>query len=84
VLRVGGQIAEVFGALTPLSLMRLRKRKSQTDLTIILFLTVFPLFFGGGGKFTFCSGMNISPARIAFELFLFLEKSPDEVFAFIS
>jgi len=27
--------------------------------------------------------LDISPARIALELFLFLEKSPDEVFAFI-
>ena len=61
------------------------KDRLLTVLTIISFLTVFPLLFflGGGDKRTISSGMNISPARIALELFLFLEKSPDEVFAFI-
>jgi hypothetical protein len=83
VLRVGGQNAEVFGALTPLSLMRLRKRKSQTDWTIIPFLTVFPLISWGGGYVAILSGMNISPAWIAFEVFPFLEKSPDEAVSFI-
>jgi|GEM_PF-5778086 len=60
------------------------KDRLLTVLTIISFLTVFLLlFFWGGDKCTIRSGMNISPARIALELFLFLEKSPDEVFAFI-
>jgi hypothetical protein len=43
----------------------------------------FSIDFLGGGYVAILSGMNISPAWIAFEVFPFLEKSPDEAVSFI-
>jgi hypothetical protein len=51
-LRLGHQNTEVFGALTCLSLLRFRKGKKLTILTIIRVLPI-PThcpFWGGGGK----------------------------------
>ncbi|MEY2613473.1 MAG: hypothetical protein RL069_2285 [Planctomycetota bacterium] len=55
-----------------------------TILTIFPFLTVFEFYFRGAlGKIFLHSGMRSFHVGIFFELFLFLARSPDEVFLFI-